>query len=204
LLGAPINICMLKLWYTLKSPVNIINYDHNFIKNIDKINFEKNNYQLFPIYTHEILTNEFINCIIDCDLQPERYVAVFACKSKTVGFLHKDITSYTETGKYCEGSINCLVTPSRGHLEWFNRTDGEIKPTELDSTYEGWDDAIDTPIDKWDGGGGPALVNTSVAHRANNLPGIFPRVAVTIRFENNPTWETLVDKLSKHLDLTRT
>jgi len=203
LLGAPLNMYMLKLWYNFKSQVNITNSECDFIKNVDKINFEKNNYQLFPIYKNEILTNEFIELIDNCNLQLENDVAIFACNLRTIGFLHKDITPYSETGKYCNGSINCLLMPSRGHLEWFNQEHGETKLTEISSSYEGFNDTADTPIDKWFGHEGPALVNTSVAHRANNLLGIFPRVAVTVRFKNNPNWGTLVDKLSEHLDLTR-
>jgi len=189
---------MSQLWYNLNLPANSLNPNSVIWSSIDKIDFVKNNYRQYLIENIHLITPELNDFFNSCDLPLMEHTLLLACNVGCVGFLHKDVHVYQHwNGKYCHGSINFHLTPHYGSLDWFNKEDGPIEITEVNTPYEVYNDSGE-PIDSWYGPG-PALVRTNIAHRANNLLGKGPRFTATLRFDQNPSWEIIVEKLKDYI-----
>jgi hypothetical protein len=189
---------MSKLWHHLNFPIPGIDPNSPVLANINKIDFSKNNYRQYLVENKYLITPELNELFNNCGLPLMDHTLLLACNIGALGFLHKDVHVYQEwNGKYCHGSINFHLTPHYGSLDWFNKDNGPIEITEVNTPYEVFN-ADGTQVDTWPGPG-PALVRTDVAHRANNLLGTGVRFTATLRFDQNPDWDVIVKKLKDYI-----
>ena len=117
-------------------------------------------------------------------------------------FYHTD-QKETETTKCEQCAINWLLSGSPGQTEW------SFKALEMKVDIPGrnglhgtepqlWgntalDPDISVPLNQ------PMLIRTNIPHRVNNLNCDTWRIAYSLRFKGNPSWEEVFEKLSKFI-----
>jgi hypothetical protein len=112
---------------------------------------------------------------------------------------HKDCVSDSHELRHCAVNIpldNC----DRGWNDWFNKSDyGEIYHSGGSAkVFEHYNfDLSKLKSDFRIGLEQPSLFRTDVFHSANNLDGFGRRVALSMRFKKNLSWEEMVERARK-------
>ena len=123
-------------------------------------------------------------------------------------FYHTD-QKETETTKCEFCAINWLISGYPGTTEWSyqaldnldNKIDFVKKPKysfySIHNTqpqlWKGGEPDFSVPLNQ------PMIIRTNIPHRVNNLNNGTYRIAYSVRFKDNPTWEVVLEKLSDYI-----
>ncbi len=193
---------MSKLWHTVNLPVTMLRSDIDFyndhMRHWDYA--PTGGYKTMTFATEEFVRPEFIEWfwIIGLPLMPRQML--FATAPGYQGYLHKDTHPYDQwNGKHCKATLNYHMTNSPGSLVWYDCPEsGEDWITEAQTPAERYSLDNRIEIDRWQGPE-PALCRVDLAHAADNLQGLEPRVVISLRFVPNPDWQHVVSKLGPWL-----
>jgi hypothetical protein len=181
-------------------PILKESFRDTFLKLTDDIHlFKDTNYRILIFDNQSALTEQAINFFEQIELPLLSHSMVFICAPSSSGFIHKDVHHNPEwNGKYCHASLSVHLTSYPGELHWYDLDDlGVIEKTEVDTPYESWNNPKNV-IAKWCSIL-PTLIKTDVAHSAVNNSIDQLRATFTIRFEGNPDWDVICNKLRHHL-----
>ncbi len=143
-----------------------------------------------------LLKQELKNLFFDCGLIPKR------------GNLwsrepHNLPPYHTDQKVNCElFAINWLLIGEPGLTEWSYKAleykDDNWTPLYKTTSPQFWGNMYMEPdftavLNK------PMMIKTDIPHRVNNRDNNTWRISYSLRFENNPTWEVGLEKLSKFL-----
>jgi hypothetical protein len=147
-----------------------------------------------------LLKPEIKDIFLNLNLTPARGNLWSWAPNSLPKFYHTD-QKETETTKCEQCAINWLLSGSPGQTEWsFKAKDIEVNITgKIHGTepqlwgYKELTPDISAPLDC------PMLIRTNVPHRVNNLNNDSYRIAYSLRFKENPSWEEVFEKLSKFI-----
>jgi hypothetical protein len=119
-------------------------------------------------------------------------------------FYHTDVT---KNGVKFNGAINWLISGSPGITEWsYTALDTPVGEANSNHPFKkygntsSWWGSQDTPSDFSSVLDKPMLIKINVPHRVNTIGEVGHRISYSLRFKNNPDWETVLEKLSGFVD----
>jgi hypothetical protein len=181
-------------------PILQESFNKTFLGLTDDVHlFKDKNYRILVFDNQSTMTEQAINFFEEIKLPVTSPSMVFICAPSSSGFIHKDVHHNPDwNGKYCHASLCLHLTSYPGRLQWYDVDElGEIERTEVDTPYETWNDSpsiIGECCSIL-----PTLIKTNIAHQAINDSIDNLRATFTIRFQGNPDWDTVCNKLKYHL-----
>jgi hypothetical protein len=150
------------------------------------------------------LIPEIKDIFLSKDLIPSRGNIWSWAPDSVPKFYHTDQKeTETTTCELC--AINWLISGNPGKTEWsFKALNDKIDDSNKMVFYP---NVHKTQPQLWRASGPdfvaeltqPMAIRTNVPHRVNNLSSDTWRIAYSVRFKGNPTWETVLEKLQDYL-----
>jgi hypothetical protein len=164
----------------------------------------KNLNSVFIHFDHgcTLLKPEIKNIFLNQELIPSRGNLWSWAPNSLPKYYHTD-QKETATTKCELCAVNWLMSGNPGNTEWsFKALEKKVNiqgKTGLHGTEpQLWGDIdleadVSVPLSR------PMLIRTNVPHRVNNLHNDTWRIAYSVRFKGNPSWEEVFEKLSGYV-----
>ena len=153
----------------------------------------------------QLLTDEFIDFLNNIGLggisghkekdgSTTSLCLAFLTRAGVDGVVHTDV--HPDTASLIHTSFHISVSGTGG-MSWFDATDSYVESDGMEVKYQKYNtlnEKIDTNTYN-----GVSLYRVGVPHRGENLSGWKPRLTLTLRFSNNPTFEECIEAFKDYV-----